>query len=157
KGDAQEDSGVRIVPLDSDSDVKVTPDSADEGVVSLGSSGPRSASDSDIRLHQEPGGVSPRPKRKGKTEPPVTAEIDLDAELSQAGSGSQLGGPRKSKLKPGQPPNLPTSSPFELSDTELKAARSGPKKGTTDSSSDFDLTPMSAKDQSPLDTDSDEV
>lgn len=156
--DRQEDSGVRIVPLESDSDVQMMPDPAEESAVSLGAPGPRSASDSDIRLHQEPSSTRRPASGKAKTEPPVTEEIDLDAELRQAGGGPASRGPKgKSQLKTPAGP-LPTGSPFELSDADLEAKKQGPaKKGPPDSSSDFDLTPLSSRGKKDAADDDDEV
>src|SRR5262249_26293176 len=95
-----EDSGVRMVPLEGASAARVPPDADEASGVLLASAGPRSASDSDIGRHQEPSsGHSDTRKRKGKGEPPVTEEIDLDAELNKAGSGPQPPAPRKSKMK----------------------------------------------------------
>jgi excisionase family DNA binding protein len=157
--DPQQDSSVRIVPLEGDSDVKMTPEAAEESDVLLGAAGPRSASDSDIRLVQEPSSARKIGSGKSKVEPPVTEEIDLDAELQKAGgSSASRSGPRsKSQVKP-QPPNLPTSSPFELSQSDVDIQKPGPagKKVGADSSSDFDLTPMGKDDSSPLSLDADE-
>src|SRR5262249_33280396 len=52
---AKSDSGVKIIPPDrkSDSDVKIVPDAADSGAVPIHKAAPKSASDSDIRLHQD--------------------------------------------------------------------------------------------------------
>ncbi|HXG10252.1 MAG TPA: helix-turn-helix domain-containing protein [Gemmataceae bacterium] len=156
--ETQEDSGVRIVPLESDSDVRVAPEATDEGTVLLGSVGPKSASDSDIRLQQEPSSARRTGSGKKKAEPPVTEEIDLDAELREAGVTGP--GRRRSGLKAPQQPSLPTGSPFELSDADLNATKPAPapkEKGVTESSSDFDLTPVGKDDSSPLDLDSDEA
>jgi hypothetical protein len=148
---ASPDSGVRIVPLEpSDSDVKVTMEPADEGEVSLGGSKSSSASDSDIRLNH--------PARdKGGESDMVTEEIDLDAEVSKLGTPTPPPRPRPST------PQLPTSSPFELSEEDLDmdgeqptAAQQPQSPGVDDSSGDFELTPA-GDDFSPLELGSDEM
>src|SRR5262249_16362217 len=89
-----EDSGVRMVPLEGDSDVRVTPDADEDSGVLLGSAGPRSASDSDIRLHHQPStrhakgtggragprGAPPRarPKQAGPRPPPAPPPKEQD-------------------------------------------------------------------------------
>jgi excisionase family DNA binding protein len=106
----------------SDSDVKLQP--ADDDEVVLGGPKAKSPSDSDIRLEDLPSIGS---SRKGADH--VTEEIDLDAEQQKAPAS-----PRKSKLgkkftstggsQPGAKaslpsPQLPTSSPFELSENDI--------------------------------------
>ncbi len=146
------DSGVRIVPLDpSDSDVKMVHEQGGDDVVSLGGNKPMSASDSDIRLEQH------TPGKTGRKHDPevVTEEIDLDAEMSKHGSPTPPPKPRPSA------PQLPTSSPFELSEEDLGIDDPAPIVGrggsrdTTDSSGDFELTP--GGDMSPLELGSDEM
>src|SRR5205085_910015 len=111
-----------------------------------------SASDSDIRLEQH----SPGKSGRGSDPQMVTEEIDLDAELSRTGTPTPPPRPRPSA------PQLPTSSPFELSEEDLgidDEAPAKPRKGsraTTDSSGDFELTPDAAE-MSPLELGSDEI
>jgi excisionase family DNA binding protein len=148
------DSGVRIVPLDqpSDSDVKMVP---------TGPPGAKGPSDSDIRLEEQTGSGVRKPRRTEESH--VTEEIDLDAEAQKAEAGQP-------KARPGKAgPPLPTSSPFELSSTDLshdkprakgaegkkEGKKPEEKKGETDSSSDFELTPYDSS-QSPLDVGSSE-
>jgi excisionase family DNA binding protein len=157
---SQPDSGVRILPLEvqSDSDVKIVGETADDGNIVIGGQTKKSGSDSDIRLvpDQAPGSSgSGLRKDKAKAEH-VTEEIDLDAEeaeLRKTESSHNLrkiGKPKKT--------DLPTESPFELSDPKMpKSNKAQGKKKETDSSSDFELTPAGAADQSPLDLGSDEI
>jgi hypothetical protein len=155
------DSGVRIVPLDkaSDSDVKIVPDDAD---VPIGGPKAKTPSDSDIRLEPH----TPTPHKSGMvpgSDPAlVTEEIDLDAEARKAEEAARAKAKSKIHSKGKTPPPSKTS-PFELSDSDLdvkadptaKGARSpAAKSGETDSSSDFELTPMG---DSPLEPSSDEV
>jgi hypothetical protein len=161
---AKSDSGVRILPLDvqSDSDVKIVPETPDDSnVVIGGGQSKKSGSDSDIRLvHDQAQGSSGGALRKDKAPGDhVTEEIDLDAEeadLRKTESARNLGrGPKTMKAKKGE---LPTDSPFELSDPKMpKPKTTDAKKKATDSSSDFELTPAGAADQSPLELGSDEI
>src|SRR5262249_36531488 len=148
------DSGVHVVPLDtqSDSDVKMVsePDSA----VPLGEHSGKAASDSNVRLeHQGPTSSKIRkPPSKPLDEPMLTDEIDLDGELRKAeetSKGRGAAGKGKSKVAPTQP-QLPTTSPFELSESDLDVPL--PEKANKPpSSSDFDLTPAAAlPDSSPV-------
>jgi excisionase family DNA binding protein len=141
------DSGVRLVPLDSDSDVKIVGASADD--IALGQQPPLSATDSDIRLQQSGRMIRPESSVEGSH----TDEIDLDQELQQAaGAGQQPG-----KLKPKSgPPALPQSSPFELSDPDVQLPDAPASDDlSSDSSGDFELTPA-AESSSPLTSSSDE-
>jgi hypothetical protein len=141
------DSGPRILPLDesSDSDVKIEPDAVSDSNVPLDAAKRLGPSDSDIRLED----LAPPPgKRQDQV---VTEEIDLDAEAARA--EQQPKGPKpkpriKSKVKP--TPNLPTESPFELSEDDLnletpkrdrKPGPTPPDKADVDSSDDFELAP----------------
>src|SRR5262249_37705870 len=133
------DSGVRLVPMESDSDVKIVPAgaapaSSDE--VSLGDAPPPSATDSDIRIEELHMPASPRPRQDAGM---LTDEIDLDAELRKQDQAQKKAGPTKVKRKSGL--QFPTTSPFELSESDIAAPTAGQpqakKKG--DSSSDFDL------------------
>lgn len=138
------DSSVRMVPLDDDSGVQLG---------GSGRSGPlaKSPSDSDVRLDQ--GGPRKKPSKlggKNSDEHLLTEEIDLDAELKKAEEASRSKMPR---VKPGSTPQLPTTSPFELSEADLGL---DDPSGLKDSSSDFDLTPAK-QDQSPLELGSDEL
>jgi excisionase family DNA binding protein len=138
---ARKDSSVRMVPLE--------PESAS------GRSGPlgNSPSDSDVRLDP-----APPPKRLSKlggkksADNLLTEEIDLDAELKKA---EEVSKGKKPRLKPGSAPQLPTTSPFELSEADIGLPEEKPT-GVDDSSSDFDLTPAKG-DHSPLELGSDEI
>ncbi len=128
----QDDSGVRIVPLDqpSDSDVKIEPSQHDSDVAAG-----KKASDSDIRI-EEIG-------HSGKVDQNVTEEIDLDAEARKAEEARAKAS--RQRPKPGSSPALPTKSPFELSesDIDVNGPAAPPQAETeTDSSSDFELKPM---------------
>ena len=135
------DSGVRLVPLGSDSDVKIVGTSADD--IAIGHQPPLSATDSDIRLQQS--GKIPPPD---STEGMLTEEIDLDQELQKGGSGPHT----PPKVKPRSPASadLDATTPFALSG-EMPvpgAASHVPPAGQTsgqgsltDSSGDFELTP----------------
>jgi excisionase family DNA binding protein len=140
------DSGVRLVPLDSDSDVKIVGASADD--IALGHQPPLSATDSDIRLQQSGRTIRPESSVEGSH----TDEIDLDQELQQAAGAA----PPPSKLKPKSgPPALPQTSPFELSEPEVHLPDAPASDLSSDSSGDFELTPE-AESSSPLTSSSDE-
>ena len=146
------DSGVRIVPLDqaSDSDVKIVQDDRPDADVLLGGGKTKSPSDSDVRLET----VAPPPGRGH--DPFVTEEIELDLEaLKEEEAKAKRRKPTKST------PELPTISPFELSedDADAKPARSKKKPGKNDDedSSDFELKPIGPGDESPIDLGSDEL
>jgi excisionase family DNA binding protein len=122
------ESGVRLVPMDesseepafqeipSDSEISVGEEAA-SGSNILSSGSPKKPSDSDIRLADQ--GSSDEHRDAAH----VTEEIDLDAESLAASRGSEEGNV-----------NLPTSSPFELSQNDLDSPPS------EDSSSDFELS-----------------
>lgn len=136
------DSGVRLVPLDSDSDVRIVGAGSDEFDAALGATPPKGATDSDIRLE----GQFP-PARSG--EGLLTEEINLDEELKkdEAERKSQI---LQAKMRPKEP-EFPTTSPFELSEADLdlepptpaSAPRTPrPKAQAKEDSSDFELTPV---------------
>src|SRR5262249_43134944 len=99
----RKDSSVRMVP-DEDSGVKF------EG--GRAAPGGKSPSDSDVRVE------SPKRPSKlgGKKDELLTEEIDLDAELKKAEEASKIKPP---KARPGSAPALPTTSPFELSESDI--------------------------------------
>ena len=142
------DSGVRIVPLEdsSDSDVKLTPDSGrGESGLSGRTSSAKKPSDSDIRLED-----SVKASKKGSPDHPITEEIDLDEEERRADPAARTQA-RPGKTRPKvNPLNLPTSSPFELSEADIEmdkpAAKKRPSKVAKpekeESSSDFELKPI---------------
>jgi excisionase family DNA binding protein len=150
----QDDSGVRIVPLDqpSDSDVKIVPASPHDSDVPAQSA--KKKSDSDIRV-EEMG-------KKKEQDQLVTEEIDLDAEERKAAEARAKASQKKPK--PASAPILPTTSPFELSEHDVKKdpspiPRARARKEAvdeSDSSSDFELKPM-ADSSSPLEVGSDEL
>lgn len=123
KGDkkpAKPDSGLNLLPMEEDSDVKLVPDD-DEVAPPSGSrrnTASKRPSDSDIRLDSDDSSDE-------KYDPLVTEEIDLDLEeqrASQPKKKSKLDQPNKKKSKLDQPrsgSNLPTSSPFELSEDDI--------------------------------------
>jgi hypothetical protein len=158
------DSGVRIVPMEdaSDSDVKITPDSGrGESALSGRMSSAKKPSDSDIRLED-----SVKPAKKSSPEHPITEEIDLDEEERRANPAARTKG-GEGKVRPKvNPLNLPTSSPFELSEADMDVDKpASPKKRPSkiakpekeDSSSDFELKPIGNEDSSPLELSSGEV
>lgn len=132
-----DDSSVRLVGPDA----PVT----DSSVVALGEKRP---SDSDIRLHEVP------TNKKNKDKGVITEEIDLDAEEAKARESGKI--PRKGArlTQHAKPGDMPASSPYELSESDVKLpgskSKSSPpktnppakKKGDTDSSSDFELIPF---------------
>jgi len=154
------DSGPRLVDKPSDSDVKVPPSSKDSDIRAKTGGASQSPSDSDIRLQDLPSS-----RKKGPDANIITEEIDLDAEEARSATQPKPA----SKPKPGtravpNPPVLPTTSPFELSENDLhldpppsrlsaKGSKGGskgsskvvkPAKDDTDSSSDFELIPFDA-------------
>jgi excisionase family DNA binding protein len=138
------DSGVRLVggPNDpSDSDVKVVPSDKDSGVGKK----PHDPSDSDIRL----GDLPSSDKKKGRDANVITEEIDLDAEEARlAKKGKDPGKKQPTMMKGGS--QLPTQSPFEISEPDFDLDRPSAKlpkpkkKSEVDSSSDFELIPFDA-------------
>jgi excisionase family DNA binding protein len=155
-GPAKDDSGVRIMPLDrpSDSDVKIVPSSPNDSTAPIAGQPSKRPSDSDIRIEEV--------TKPGSRDQMVTEEIDLDAEQRKAEAAAKA---KKTKHKPktqAGPPVLPTSSPFELSESDMDrptvppAARAPEEAAAeTDSSGDFELKPMG--DSSPLELGSDEL
>jgi excisionase family DNA binding protein len=151
------DSGVRIVPLEeSDSDVKIEQPAATDDAIPQ-ARGPKTASDSDIRLE---GGPKAGGSGKGKgRDALITEEIDLDAEEAAQAAQQKKARPTVRPGSSGQQPALPTSSPFEISENDInmedkpaaKEAKTGP--GVEDSS-DIELTPAGT---SPILEDDDEV
>lgn len=154
------DSGVRLVPMDDDSDVKLHGSSDD---VPLGLGPDAGTSDSNVRLEKPQ--LPPADSSEGML---LTEEINLDEEIQKQQELEKDKPPTKMKAK--SELKLPTSSPFELSDSDLELpselkAEAGPKTprgapaasdssdfdlaatgGPEDGSSDFDLVP--AKDGS---------
>ena len=147
------DSGVRLVPMDDDSDVKLH--GADD--VQLGEPANLAASDSNVRLEKV--GLPSADLSEGSMHP--TEEINLDEEiLKHQELEKNKPAPRvkaKSELK------LPTTSPFELSETDLELpaemqAGAGPKtpaksRGDDSDSSDFDLAAQSPTEKGSSDFD----
>jgi excisionase family DNA binding protein len=147
----QDDSGVRIGPLDqpSDSDVKIEPSSPHDSDVPPTPKQPtKKASDSDIRI-EEVG-------QSGQGDPNVTEEIDLDAEQRKAEEARAK--TSRQRPKPASSPALPTKSPFELSesDIDVQGSTGQPTMPDTDSSSDFELKPLTDS-SSPLEVSSSEL
>lgn len=144
----------------SDSDVKIVPDSdPDESGIGIGKQPPKTGTDSDIRLEVDPASSGARRHSVGVEESMLTEEIDLDAELRRAEEEARGKKPR-AKPSSGTQPTLPAAA-FDLSDSELEAApppgASQKKSSSVESSSDFDLTPHSPGDSSPIAIDSDEL
>ncbi len=133
---AGQDSPVRLVPMDSDSDVKIV--GAGSADISLGELPPQAATDSDIRL--EPADPRPPSSQEGL----LTEEINLDEELRKQEALSQQ--KPQAKVKPkSKLPKFPSVSPFELSQSQLQMPASKPGEPPKPDSSDFDLTPSSPK------------
>jgi excisionase family DNA binding protein len=130
------DSGVRLVPLDSDSDVKLH-GSSDE--VPLGESAPPAASDSNVRLERVD--LPSADSQEGAMM--LTEEINLDEEIKKQQEADQDKPKTKVKAKSSEP----APSPFELSETDLDmpvelkdgAGPKTPVKAEGEDSSDFEL------------------
>jgi len=150
-----------------DSDVRLDFDlsTIDDSMISMG--GPKK--DSDVRLDPSDSG----PKTGGLAETPLTEEIDLDAELQQADEASlrrRQEPPKTRPVPPGKtravpPPKgtmLPTSSPFELSESDLDMGSSDFGSQDTGGSvdrplgSEFELTLAPEDGASPLSLGDDE-
>jgi hypothetical protein len=129
------DSGVRLVPMDSDSDVRILGTSADE--IDLGASPAASAADSNVRLEriQPPDDVASEPML-------LTEEINLDEELKKQEESLKHQSKQPTRVKPKSELRLPAGSPFELSEADLDAPREiRPKQPNMADSSDYDLVP----------------
>lgn len=145
------DSGVRLVPMDSDSDVKLI--GSDEQVP-LGDPGVTSASDSNVRLDKVD--LPPADSQEGGLL--LTEEINLDDEILKQQGQAQDKPPTRVKAKSEM--KLPTTSPFELSDSDLELpselqASSGPrtpvKSAPGTDSSDFEISAGPKKGSSDFD------
>jgi excisionase family DNA binding protein len=135
------DSGVRLVQ-DSDSDVKIV--GGDE--VPLGDQPAATQGDSNVRLQS--GSFKPTPEHAGSH---LTEEINLDEEIRKE-EERQKGQPRSPrKVRPKSELKFPTTSPFELSDSDVDSPteHAPAPKGVSDSSgegklkddsSDFEMT-----------------
>jgi hypothetical protein len=154
--------GKSKVSKEADSDVKLERP-ADE--IDLGKRGPKRPSDSDIRLESDDA------LPMAHHDPLVTEEIDLDLEAMKAEQDANKPRQRPGTSGSDQHPALPTSSPFELSDSdievEVKPKKTGSKSGKKskvappppppaekDSSDEFELTAFDEK-SSPLESSSD--
>ena len=148
------DSGVRLVPMDSDSDVKIVGAGNDE--VPLGETPLVSSSDSDIRLEKYQQAAAD--SLEGEMN--LTEEINLDEEIQR--QEAALAEPQP-KLKRKSKVQLPTTSPFELSSLDLdlppspgpktppaarKDGKSGAKPKKPADSDDIDLLPAAPLDES---------
>lgn len=123
------DSGVRLVPMDSDSDVKIVGAGADE--ISFSSQGGPEKGDSDIRLEK----FAPPPPSSAEAML-HTEEINLDEEIKKQEAKKQ---PPQAKVKPKSKVKFPTTSPFELSDSDLDSPSHQGQAKVKPDSSDFDL------------------
>lgn len=140
------DSSVRIVPMESDRDVKIIGDRSEDSAVRLADDSPKAGTDSDIRLELA-GGSKSGSKSGGKAAPKLppaskagddsvlTEEIDLDAEE------------RKWQEQQASKTRKKTQTTPQGSSESGKTPKPGPAKKASDSSSDFELTPMGAGDQ----------
>ena len=132
KAPPKEDSGVRLVPMDSesDSDVKIVPDSKDQ-IDAIGGGAAKSGTDSDIRLESHSVGT------RGPEDSFLTEEIDLDAELRAAEEAAKAKKAARKEKDPGS-----STHPFELSESDIDSKKgiSAPATGSPESSSEFDLS-----------------
>jgi excisionase family DNA binding protein len=162
------DSGVRLVPMgtESDSDVKIVPDKSEDSAV-IGGQPHKTHSDSDVRLESSIIGgqphkpasdsdvrlESPTPaRRSGPDDSYLTEEIDLDAELRAAEEAAQAAKKATRSPAPAQPPAAEAGRavPKKPGDTPVR-------KTSQASSSDFDLSLEAKVDQSPLELSSGEM
>jgi excisionase family DNA binding protein len=136
------------VNLGFDSSVKFKDD---DSMVTVGDLIPKAPGDSDIRLESD---APPAPDDADREVPATEEIIDLDAELRKASEGGMTLKPvskvkklskvvkPSSKVKDqGKSPELPTTSPFELSESDLQLAPMDDDSSGThaDGSSEFDL------------------
>jgi hypothetical protein len=155
------ETGVRSQPQEAprpDSGVKMVGDVAEESVP-LGAQSPKTSSDSDIRLDLR--GAPPGDAGPDSYEMILTEEIDLDAQMREAQQKApEAPKPGRAKRKT-QAPNLPTTSPFELSDADLGVSGAPAKgKDVPPSTSDFDLSldaPSPGSDEIPLELPGEQV
>jgi excisionase family DNA binding protein len=137
----QPDSGVRLVPMDSDSDVKIV--GGDE--VPLGQQPAAGMGDSNVRLEKV--GFPPKPEDPTTM---MTDEINLDEEIQKEEERIKKEAPKRpSKVKPKSELKFPTTSPFELSDSDVDAPEPAAKSGLKDDSSDFDMTAAKSSSEIP--------
>lgn len=133
------DSSVRIVPMESDSDVRVVNARPEDSAVRLADDPIQSGTDSDIRLELSGNKSKQAPKLPaasdhGGDDSVLTEEIDLDAELRRKEEASRI---RRKKTQ--------TASRGAAEEGQ-KTPKPGSAKAT-DSSSDFELKPIGHADQ----------
>jgi excisionase family DNA binding protein len=100
----------------SDSEPQIVP--FDDSSPDLGAQGPKSPSDSDVRLEKDP--------KTSSGELPATEEvhIDLDTDLIKAEEAARSSAMGKAKPKPRAKTPDPKASPFELSDVDVNLSKS---------------------------------
>jgi hypothetical protein len=126
------DSGVRLVPMDSDSDVRIVGTTNDE--IDLGALPPASMADSNVRLDRP---VTPSSPPEAMM---LTEEINLDEELKKQ-EDAQRRQTKSTRVKPKSELRMPPSSPFELSEADLDAPSAPGDAPTISDSSDYELVP----------------
>jgi excisionase family DNA binding protein len=129
---SQPDSGVRLVAMDSDSDVKIVGGGED---VPLGEQPAATLADSNVRLEKV--AFPPTPEDSGTM---LTDEINLDEELQKEEQQQKQNPKRPSRVKPKSELKLPTTSPFELSDSDLDVPAAPASGAKPSDSSDFEMT-----------------
>lgn len=138
----------------SDSDVKLVQETGPaDSAVPIGVQGAKGGTDSDIRLEEPSGGSGIRSAASGGDDSMLTEEIDLDSELARAEESA------RSKKKPKAKKDftdIESTSPFEISDSDLEKPVAKAKK-KPESSSDFDLKPAKPGDSSPISISSSEM
>jgi hypothetical protein len=144
------DSGVRLVPMD-DSDVKIV---KTDDEVPLGEQPPGANVDSNVRLEKV--NLPPQPEDAGTM---LTDEINLDEELKKEEERIKKLKGRPSKVKLKSELRFPTTSPFELSDSDVGGpvakqvaqAAGAPAAPAGSDSSDFDLAAAAPEGSSDFD------
>jgi excisionase family DNA binding protein len=143
---SQPDSGVRLVAMDSDSDVKIVGGGEE---VPLGQPPASTLADSNVKLEKV--AFPPMPEDSGSM---LTDEINLDEELAREDAALLAEDKPPTKVKPKSQLKFPTTSPFELSDSDLEgpATPAAPPSGASPGdSSDFEMTAAAGKDSSNFD------
>jgi excisionase family DNA binding protein len=137
---SQPDSGVRLVAMDSDSDVKIVGTGED---VPLGEQPAGTLADSNVRLEKV--AFPPSPADSGAM---LTEEINLDEELQKEEQRLKDNPRPPTRVKPKSQLKFPTTSPFELSDSDIEAPAAPDSAASPADSSDFEMTAAAGQDSS---------